>query len=279
MLSERACGRARGRLAALIHCPVSEEPHIHLRPRVIDLGRLSYVDAYAIQVRQHGEVLAARAEIAEGLTDRTDADASPAAMLLLVEHVPPVITVTRRPGAAEHLLASADLLADMGVQVVETDRGGDITYHGPGQLVVYPIVDLNRHRLRLHDYMRLLESAVIDTLAAFGVQGQRDPSATGVWVTSSNKPVTPHSPPAKICAMGVRVRQWVSMHGLALNVHTNLRHFDLIVPCGLHGRQVTSLSNLLGEHAPTMDDCKRELVSRLSDHLVARRAGTPRAGG
>lgn len=253
---------------------MSDDQNVHLRPQVIDLGRLSYADAYALQVRHHAEVLAARAEVGAGLLDRTDPDALPAAKVLLVEHTPAVITVTRRPGAAEHLLASADMLAGLGVQVVETDRGGDITYHGPGQLVVYPLVDLNRHHLRLHDYMRLLESAVIDTLGAFGVQGQRDPSATGVWVSGQ----APATSPAKICAMGVRVRQWVTMHGLALNVSTNLRHFELIVPCGLHGRSVTSLAQLLGERAPSMADCKRELVARLGDHLVARRTGTPHAG-
>ncbi len=155
--------------------------------------------------------------------------------LLLVEHDPPVITVTRRPEAAGHVLASAEALAAAGVERHDTDRGGDVTYHGPGQLVAYPILDLNRLGLRLHEYMRWLEGVILDTLASFGIAGERDDSATGVWVASSDGP-------RKIAAMGVRVSRWVSMHGLALNVDPNLQHFDLIVPCGLHGRAVTSMA-------------------------------------
>src|SRR5690606_11294576 len=139
-------------------------------PRVIDLGRLAYEPAYRLQQDHAEEVLAARA-----------AGAPEVGRVLLVEH-DPVITVGRRPGAARHLLATPEMLARHGVALVETARGGDITYHGPGQLVAYPIVDLNRLNLGLHDYMRLLESAVIRTLAAYGVEGRREPGATGVWV-------------------------------------------------------------------------------------------------
>lgn len=231
-------------------------------PQVIDLGQMSYAAAYAQQEHHHAEVLGAR--------EQGDAEA---ARILLVEHVPPVITVTRRPGAAGHLLVSSEALAAHGVELAETDRGGDITYHGPGQLVVYPIVDLNRHGLRLHDYMRLLESAVIDTLAEFGVQGQRDPGATGVWVHTAQQ--ADQAGAAKICAMGVRVRRWVSLHGLALNVTTDLNHFGLIVPCGLHGRSVTSLQSLLGaEKCPSMSMVKGVLSRTLAAHLGAC-AGSP----
>lgn len=177
--------------------------------------------------------------------------------LLLVEHTPPVITVSRRAGAADHLLASREILGQMGIEVCETDRGGDITYHGPGQLVAYPILDLNAWGLSLHAYMRLLEQVVMDVCRTFGVETHRDPTATGVWV---GRDPDPDRPSAKVAAMGVRVKRWVSMHGLALNVATNLDHFALIVPCGLAGRGVTSLRRELGANCPTIDRVKAELV-------------------
>ena len=183
-----------------------------------------------------------------------------AGVILTVEH-DPVITVSKRPGAEAHVLASPELLLRHGVRVVPTDRGGDVTYHGPGQLVVYPIIDLNRLGLRIHGYMRCLEQAVIDTLATFGIPAQRDPDATGVWVEASTR--GGHAPElAKICAMGVRVRRWVTLHGLAINVDTELAHFDLINPCGLD-RPVTSMHTQLDADAPVMDEVRRVLVDRL----------------
>jgi lipoyl(octanoyl) transferase len=167
-----------------------------------------------------------------------------------------VITVSRRPGARTHLLADEARLAREGVTVAETDRGGDITYHGPGQLVVYPIVDLNRLGLGLHAYMRALEGAVIDLCADLGLDAARDPAATGVWIG-----------PSKLAAMGVRVRRWVTLHGLALNVTTDLSHFDLIVPCGLAGRGVTSIERELGGRCPAMDIVKQELGRLLGVRL------------
>ena len=207
---------------------------------------MPYAGALELQRQRQREVIEARGTGAEGVGH-----------LLMVEHDPPVITVSRRPDAARHLVAGPDELEAAGVEISPTDRGGDITYHGPGQLVVYPILDLNALGLRLHGYMRWLESIVIDAIARFGVTGERDDSATGVWVPRAD----PGSGGArKICAMGVRVSRWVSMHGLALNVTTNLEHFDLIVPCGLVGRFVTSLERELGERCPTMDEVKRTVV-------------------
>ena len=221
-----------------------------------------------MQELHHAEVLASR--------DSPDPEAG---RVLLVEHDPPVITVTRRPSAASHLVASEAMLKALGVQLCQTDRGGDITYHGPGQLVVYPIIDLNYHTLRLHDYMRLLELAVIDALAHFGVHAQRDPSATGVWVQGA-PPAAPDQL-AKICAMGVRIRRWVSMHGLAINVSTNLDHFNLIVPCGLVGRPVTSLHRILGDRSPSFEEVKTAIVQALESQLHsswARRTSRPSQG-
>lgn len=229
--------------------------------RFIDLGRLAYRDALGVQ-RAHAEEVLASREGGEPELGR----------VLMVEH-PAVITISARAGAAENLLASPETLACEGVDVEPTDRGGDITYHGPGQLVVYPILDLNRLMLNLHDYMRLLEQAVIDACAALGVSCVRDPGATGVWTEHEGVP-------AKIAAMGVRVRRWVSMHGLALNVEPDLRHFGLIVPCGLAGRSVTSLRAVLGARAPSMEQASAGVRAALEALIraAAARADAHRAG-
>lgn len=233
-------------------------------PIVLDLGRLPFADAYAAQCRQQERVLAAR-----------ETSSPVVGTILLVEHDPPVITIARREGARRHLVATSQQLEQAGVTVAETDRGGDITYHGPGQLVVYPILDLNLLHLGLHDYMRLLEAAVIDTCDRFGIAAQRDKCGTGVWVAQREP-----APPAKICAMGVRIRRWITMHGLALNVTTNLDHFDLIVPCGLAGRTVTSLQRELGPRCPAMPAAKQILVASLTDRVeeVRRGVGAPSIG-
>ncbi|MEM7229956.1 MAG: lipoyl(octanoyl) transferase LipB [Planctomycetota bacterium] len=226
-------------------------PETAISLTVHDLGRAAYAPTFERQLELQREVIAQR-----------DHDGESSMHLMLVEHDPPVITVSRRPVARDHLLASTRQLEDAGVTVAETNRGGDITYHGPGQLVVYPILDLNVIHLRLHTYMRWLEQIVIDVLKSFGVEGHRDHCATGVWVGE------PESE-AKICAMGVRVSRWVTMHGLALNVATDLAHFDLIVPCGLTGRRVTSLSTLLGDACPTMDDVKAKMIDAFRRDLRA----------
>jgi lipoyl(octanoyl) transferase len=164
-------------------------------------------------------------------------------------------------------------LGAAGVTVAETDRGGDITFHGPGQLVVYPILDLNLLNLRLNGYLRFLEQVLIDTLAHFAIEGHRDPTATGVWTVmppaSSHDPHAPTLAPqsSKIAAIGVRVSRWVTMHGLALNVMTNLDHFNLIVPCGLAGRSVTSMKQVLGDCCPTMAAVKQTLAATLGQAI------------
>lgn len=222
---------------------------------VVDLGAMSYDEALVLQRRHHREVLAAR--------DAADASATFGRMLF-VEHVPPVITLGRRPGSARHLVVDEARLSALGLQLRESDRGGDITYHGPGQLVAYPIIDLNRARLRLHDYMRLLEQAVIDLCAMYGIDAQREEGATGAWIKGAG----PNGAAAKICAIGVRVQRWVTMHGLALNVTTNLAHFDLIVPCGLEGRTVTSLERLLGTACPPMSEVKAQFAQAMALRLT-----------
>lgn len=208
---------------------------------------MSYDAGYAMQVARVDEIIAARD------------DGGDQGTIHLLEHAPAVITISRRREAASHLLARPDRLAADGIEVRETDRGGDITYHGPGQLVVYPNLDLNIFNLGLHDYMRLLEEAVIRACAGWGIAAVRDDSATGVWVGG-----------AKLCAMGVRVRKWVSMHGLAINVGTDLRHFDHIVPCGLAGRGVTSLRRLMGDAAPDVREAGERIASELAAMLHQR---------
>jgi lipoate-protein ligase B len=146
----------------------------------------------------------------------------------------------------------------MGVEVVESDRGGDITYHGPGQLVAYPIVRLIDHRLSVGAYVRRLEDVVIATLADNGIDAFKDESAIGVWTN------VPGRGPAKICALGVRIKRGVTLHGIALNLTTDLGHFGLINPCGL-GRPVTSMAEILGERAPSM----AQLKGAFARHAVA----------
>lgn len=167
--------------------------------------------------------------------------------LLLLEH-PPTLTLGRGADAA-NIVASAARLARMGVAVIETNRGGDVTYHGPGQLVGYPILKLDQppHRPDLHMYLRNLEEMLIRTLAVFGLEAGRFPGYTGVWIE-------PESPDArKVAAIGIRTSKWITQHGFALNVCTDLAHFGLIVPCGIRGYSVTSLQLLLGREISLMD--------------------------
>lgn len=191
--------------------------------RVVWLGRRDYQEAWKIQ----------RETASERLTgDFPDT-------LLLLEH-PPTITLGRAADRS-HIRASAAELERAGVAVVESDRGGDVTYHGPGQLVGYPILNLREppHTPDLHTYLRALEETLIRTLAVFGVIAGRFPGYTGVWTQLD----TPH--PAKIAAIGIKSSRWITLHGFALNVCPDLSHFDWIVPCGIHDYGVTSLSRLL----------------------------------
>jgi lipoate-protein ligase B len=155
--------------------------------------------------------------------------------LLLLQH-PHVLTLgVRGDGGRSHILATADALSARGIEVHETGRGGDITYHGPGQLVGYPIVDLKPDRCDVHRYVRDLEEVLIRTVADFGVSAGRIAGLTGVWVGNE-----------KIAAIGVRIARWITSHGFALNVSTDLDYFSMIVPCGIGDRGVTSLARVLG---------------------------------
>jgi lipoyl(octanoyl) transferase len=165
-----------------------------------------------------------------------------------------------RGGDAANMLANAERLREIGAELIRVDRGGDITFHGPGQLVAYPIVEL-RDPLDLRRYVRILEAAVIDTAAAFGVQGTRFDGRPGIWIDDRRK----------LAAIGVRVKRGVTTHGLALNVNTDLKWFDEMIPCGIPGIEVTSLAHELGSSVP-MEAVEDELVRQLAAHVGLRTA-------
>lgn len=185
---------------------------------VCDLGRKPFAEAWELQKQ---------------LVLQRQADEIPDC-LLLVEH-PPVYTLGKG-GKAEHLLVDRQQLEQLGAEFVPIDRGGDITFHGPGQLVAYPILNLREYHLDVHQYLRALEEVTIQALTAYGVAAGRLDGLTGVWVDG-----------AKIAAIGVRLSRWVSMHGIAVNVAPDLSYFRHIIPCGLAARPVTSLEKITGK--------------------------------
>jgi lipoyl(octanoyl) transferase len=198
------------------------------------LGLVSYGEALAVQ----------RALVEERRADRVGD------LLLLVEH-PPVLTLgVKGDGGRSHIIATPEALAARGIEVFESGRGGDVTYHGPGQIVGYPIVDLNPDRRDVHRYVRDLEEVLIRTAGDLGIATARVPGLTGVWAGQD-----------KLAAIGVRISRWITSHGFALNVTTDLSHFDLIVPCGIADRGVTSLARL-GSRAP-----RREVEDRIVGHF------------
>ena len=207
--------------------------------KTLDLGILGYRDAWDRQLAVHEQVQAGGEET-----------------VILVEH-PPVITLGRRADdSMGHVVAKAHELRNMNVDLVESDRGGDVTFHGPGQLVAYPIVELKRHGLSVGRYMRCLQEAVAATMRHFHVDAEIDPAAPGVWTNYRGEL-------AKLCAVGVRVRRGVTLHGLALNVDVPIHWFRLINPCGL-SRPVTNMKQVLGGAAPSMMAIKPKLVHQIA---------------
>lgn len=194
---------------------------------IVSLGLIGYADAYAFQER----IVFARKSGAIG------------DVFLLCEH-PPVITQGRN-GKREHLLASERLLRQRNIEFFETSRGGDITFHGPGQIVGYPIVNLAALRKDVVWYVRMLEEVMIRSTAEFGIAAVREPGKTGIWVPQRE------TSPEKLGAIGVHISRWITSHGFAYNVSTDLRYFDLIVPCGIAGRKATSLEKLLDRSVTT----------------------------
>jgi lipoyl(octanoyl) transferase len=210
--------------------------HQNKQVAIKKLGRLAYQEARAIQETLFDEIVAIKLENRK--LDAYHQKLTPN-YLLFCEH-PPVYTLGKS-GTTAHLLASETMLQAQGVAFYATNRGGDITYHGPGQLVVYPILDLENFFTDIHRYLRFLEGAVIATLEDFGLLGGHIQGLTGVWIDHEDGPKA-----RKVCAIGVRTSRWVTMHGLALNVNTDLSYFDQIIPCGIQDKKVTSMAVLLG---------------------------------
>lgn len=198
---------------------------------VCPLGRIGYDEAWALQRRLLDRMVAAKRK-GEALPH----------LLLLVEH--PHVFTLGKSGDRRNLLLSEEALAERGAAFREIERGGDITYHGPGQLVAYPILDLDRFFRDLHRYLRTLEDVVIATCADAGLRAGRVDGRTGVWIGPDAR-----GDERKVCAMGIRCSRWVTMHGLALNLNTDLGFFDMIVPCGIDDRAVTSFAAELGRPA------------------------------
>lgn len=213
---------------------------------LLDLGLEPYNRALDLQHR----LVAARRE---GLIED---------VLILLEH-PPVITLGRR-GDESNIVASRELLARLVIEVHRVERGGDVTYHGPGQLIGYPILDLRGHRQDVGWYMRSLEEVLIRALSDFGVEAGRVEGRIGVWIGDRN-----------IAALGARIEEWITSHGFALNVSPDLSHFDLIIPCGYRGMGVTSIQEVLGE-APGMSEVRKSVAQRFSEVFgveIRRREG------
>lgn len=192
----------------------------------VDLGRMAYEPALREQLSRFDPMVQAKLA-------KAPLPCSGVGYVLTVEHEP--VYTLGKSGKQNHLLLSNPELAQIGAEFHQSSRGGDITFHGPGQLVAYPILDLESLKADIHWYMRTLEESVIRTLALWGLQGQRDKAYTGVWLDAGLPSAR------KICAMGVKTSRWVTMHGLALNVSTHLDYFRHIVPCGITDKSVCSM--------------------------------------
>lgn len=226
---------------------------INKSTRVIDLGLIDYQEAWDYQEELF------KATIATKIANRDlpiEGQEDTPNYLLFCQH--PHVYTLGKSGKQEHLLLDEHGLEQHDARYYKINRGGDITYHGPGQLVGYPVLDLENFFTDIHRYLRLLEEAVILTLADYGIEAGRIDGLTGVWIDYVKQ-----ENPRKICAMGVRTSRWVTMHGLALNVNTDLTYFGHIVPCGIDDKAVTSMEAELG-HQPAL----AEVQEKLSKHIA-----------
>ncbi|MEY4969562.1 MAG: lipoyl(octanoyl) transferase [Bacteroidota bacterium] len=220
--------------------------------RFADLGNVTYREAWDLQEAIFTEVVdrkTANRKLPEG--ERVPTQDT----LLFVEH--PHVYTLGKSGDLGNLLADDERLKAINAEFFKTNRGGDITYHGPGQLVGYPILDLDEYFTDIHRYLRTLEEVIIATLTDYGLSGDRSAGETGVWLDVG----TPFA--RKICAMGVRASRWVTMHGWAFNLNTDLRYFEYIIPCGIKDKSVTSLQRELGR---TVDEV--EVKERVAGHFA-----------
>lgn len=214
---------------------------------LLDLGCKDYKETWDLQEQIFKEIIDLKIKNRrEATTIATNNH------FLFVEH--PHVYTLGKSGDMQNLLVDENQLEAKGAKFYKINRGGDITYHGPGQIVGYPILDLDNFFTDIHKYLRLLEEMVILTLMEYGLKAERSPGETGVWLDVG----TPFA--RKICAMGVRASRWVTMHGFALNVNANLGYFDLMIPCGIKDKAVTSLNVELGQKVVDMDEVKEKLL-------------------
>ncbi|MBQ4915793.1 lipoyl(octanoyl) transferase LipB [Maribacter sp. MMG018] len=221
-----------------------------------DLGVKDYKETWDYQEELFQETLNLKIR-----NRREELDLETPNHFLFVEH--PHVYTLGKSGDIKNLLVDENQLAAKGAKFYKINRGGDITYHGPGQIVGYPILDLENFFTDIHKYLRLLEEMVILTLAEYGVKAERSKGETGVWLDVG----TPFA--RKICAMGVRASRWVTMHGFALNVNADLGYFDMMIPCGIKDKAVTSLNVELGKKEVDMDEVKEKLLKHFSSLFEA----------
>ncbi len=215
--------------------------------QIKDLGFKDYKETWEYQESLFQEILAIKSN-----NRKEHLEISTPNYLLFVEH--PHVYTLGKSGSIENLLISEEKLKEINASFYKINRGGDITYHGPGQIVGYPILDLENFFTDIHKYMRLLEEMIIHTLDEYGLKATRSDGETGVWLDVG----TPFA--RKICAMGVRASRWVTMHGFALNVNTDLGYFDNMIPCGIKDKAVTSLNVELGKAEIPLDEVKEKLL-------------------
>lgn len=221
---------------------------------VFDLGLADYAETWDLQEKILAETVRLKRENRDRLVD----DQHPSRHVLLFCEHPHVYTLGKS-GQEEHLLADGEQLSEIGATYHRINRGGDITYHGPGQLVGYPIFDLDHFFNDIHQYLRLLEEAIIRTCADYGIEAGRIEGLTGVWLDVHNP-----AQARKICAFGVRCSRWVTMHGFAFNVNSDLSYFNRIVPCGISDKGVTSLQQELG-HALDFAEVRARVLGHMAD--------------
>ena len=219
---------------------------------VQDLGYKDYKDTWDYQETVFKSIIDTKIK-----NRQEDTQLDTSNYFLFVEHSH--VYTLGKSGDMTNLLLNEEQLKKKGATFYKTNRGGDITYHGPGQIVGYPILDLENFFTDIHKYLRLLEEVIIQTLAEYGVQSERSPGETGVWLDVG----TPFA--RKICAMGVRASRWVTMHGFALNVNANLGYFDNIIPCGIKGKAVTSLNVELGVESVNEEELKGKLLKHFME--------------
>ena len=219
---------------------------------VKDLGHKDYKETWDYQESLFEEIVELKRKNRAENTDLPTPN-----YFLFVEH--PHVYTLGKSGHIENLLIDEAALAKKGASFYKINRGGDITYHGPGQIVGYPIIDLENFFTDIHKYLRLLEEVIIRTLADYGIKGERSEGETGVWLDVG----TPFA--RKICAMGVRASRWVTMHGFALNVNTDLGYFDNIIPCGIRGKAVTSLNVELSKEKVDTEEVKTHILKHFEE--------------